>query len=92
MCNKGVPLQNGDQSLNVAVSNHIDCECKSDRAVKKRPKVYSNKCSVILCKQSEAVEVKCDQCLKTFCLKHRFPDDHKCQRFKNTSQPIISTR
>lgn len=82
LCNQAVPYEYRDQSPDRAVSAHIDRDCQS----KKREKVYSNKCSVSTCKQREAMEVKCEKCLKTFCLRHRFPDDHKCQGMKSISE------
>jgi len=88
LCNQAVPSLNRDQSPDRVVSEHIDRDCKSDPALKKRQKVYSNKCSLISCKQREAIQVKCDKCCNTFCLKHRFPDDHKCQGFENTGRTI----
>ncbi|CAF3432420.1 unnamed protein product [Rotaria sp. Silwood1] len=86
LCNQAVPFEYRDQSPDRVVSAHIDRDCKSDPALKKRRKVYSNKCSFTSCKQREAIQVKCDKCLKTYCLKHRFPDDHKCQGFENTGR------
>ncbi|CAF0992699.1 unnamed protein product [Rotaria sordida] len=86
LCNQAVPYEYRDQSPDRVVSAHIDRDCKSDPALKKRAKVYSNKCSVSSCKQREAIQVKCEKCLKTFCLRHRFPDDHKCQRIENQNQ------
>jgi len=88
LCNQVVPLQHRDQSPDLAVSDHIDRDCKSDPALKKRQKVYSNKCSLTSCKQREIIQVKCDKCLKTFCLKHRFAEDHKCQGFENTGRAM----
>jgi len=88
LCNQAVPLQHRDQAPDLVVSAHIDRDCKSDPALKKRQKVYSNKCSLISCKQREAIQVKCDKCLKTYCLKHRFPDDHRCQGFENTGRAM----
>ncbi|CAF0781600.1 unnamed protein product [Adineta steineri] len=73
-CNNGASLRNR--------------ECRCDPSLKKREKVYSYKCSVISCKQHEAIEVKCYKCSKRFCLKHRFPDDHKCQRFENIERSV----
>ncbi|CAF1078289.1 unnamed protein product [Rotaria magnacalcarata] len=86
LCNQAVPLQHRDQPPDHAVSDHIDRDCKSDPAMKKRRKIYSNKCSFNSCKQREAIQVNCNKCLKTFCLKHRFPDDHKCGGFENTGR------
>ncbi len=44
LCNQAVPSLNRDQSPDRVVSDHIDRDCKSDPALKKRQKVYSNKC------------------------------------------------
>ena len=79
LCNQAVPYEYRDQSPDRVVSAHIDRDCRSDPARAKRQKVYSNKCSVSSCKQREAIQVNCEKCLKTFCLRHRFPDDHRCQ-------------
>lgn len=79
LCNQAVPYEYRDQSPDRVVSAHIDRDCRSDPARQKREKVYSNKCSISSCKQREAIEVNCEKCAKTFCLRHRFPDDHRCQ-------------
>ena len=86
LCNQAVPYEYRDQSPDRVVSAHIDRDCKSDPAKKKREKVYANKCSVPSCKQREAIQVKCERCSKTFCLRHRFPDDHRCQELNATQQ------
>jgi len=88
LCNKAVPLKHRDQSPDRVVSAHIDRDCKADPALINRRKVYSNKCSVNTCKQREAIPVKCEKCLQTYCLRHRFPDDHKCQGFENTGRTV----
>lgn len=79
LCNQAVPYEYRDQSPDRVVSAHIDRDCRSDPARAKREKIYSNKCSISSCKQREAIQVNCEKCLKTFCLRHRFPDDHRCQ-------------
>ncbi|CAF1025628.1 unnamed protein product [Adineta ricciae] len=81
LCNQHVPYEYRDQSPDRAVSAHIDRDCQS----RKREKVYANKCSVASCKQREAIPVNCEKCSKTFCLRHRFPDDHRCQGFQHQS-------
>jgi len=88
LCNQAVPYAYRDQSPDRVVSAHIDRDCKFE----KREKVYSNKCSVSTCKQREAIQVNCEKCSKTFCLRHRFPDDHKCQGFKNVSDNASTTK
>ena len=54
------------QLPDVAVSAHIDRQCKSDPAVKKR-----SRCSASKCKQKEFVKILCEECGLNFCLRHR---------------------
>ena len=70
LCDSPVPTAKG-VSPDTTVSAHIDRDCKSDPAVAKRNKVYTNKCSVKKCKQKEMMKVQCDQCKQSYCLKHR---------------------
>ena len=43
------------------------------------------KCNYKKCKKYEWVEFECNKCHKSFCLRHRSPDDHKCKprKFKD---------
>jgi len=77
LCDKPVPTAKG-VSPDTTVSAHIDRDCKSDPAVAKRNKIYTNRCTVKKCKQKEMMKVQCDQCKQSFCLKHRHPQDHEC--------------
>ncbi|KAH0621227.1 hypothetical protein JD844_022305 [Phrynosoma platyrhinos] len=61
----------------IIVGAHIDQDCKSDPAQRKR-KIFTNKCQRPGCKQREMMKVLCDQCHGNFCLKHRHPLDHEC--------------
>ncbi|KAJ8673996.1 hypothetical protein QAD02_005258 [Eretmocerus hayati] len=76
LCNVPVPFKRGDPP-DIAVGLHIDNDCKSDYG-KNRRKVFANKCSSKGCKTKEIVPVKCSDCGKNFCLKHRHPSDHAC--------------
>ncbi|XP_014205921.1 AN1-type zinc finger protein 2A [Copidosoma floridanum] len=76
LCNVPVPSKRGDPP-DLAVGLHIDNDCKSDYG-KNRRKVFANKCSSSGCKTKEIVPVKCNDCSKNFCFKHRHPVDHKC--------------
>jgi len=78
LCDKPVPTAKG-VSPDTTVSAHIERDCKSDPAVAKRNKIYTNRCNVKKCKQKEMMKVVCDQCKLSFCLKHRHPQDHQCQ-------------
>ncbi|XP_071847458.1 AN1-type zinc finger protein 2A-like isoform X2 [Apostichopus japonicus] len=77
LCNKPVPGRR-DEAPDIRVSEHIDRDCQSDRAVKKR-KVFANKCSKKGCKQKELMPIVCDSCRLNFCLKHRHALDHACK-------------
>ncbi|XP_016840948.1 AN1-type zinc finger protein 2A [Nasonia vitripennis] len=76
LCNAPVPSKRGDPP-DLAVSLHIDNDCKSDFG-KGRRKIFTNKCSSKGCKIKEIVQVNCTDCGKNYCLKHRHPTDHSC--------------
>ncbi|KAM9123529.1 AN1-type zinc finger protein 2B isoform 2-T2 [Pangshura tecta] len=76
LCNVPIPVRKG-QMPDVVVGQHIDRDCKSDPAQRKR-KIFTNKCLKPGCKQREMMKVICDQCHGNFCLKHRHPLDHDC--------------
>jgi len=86
LCNQAVSCQRNQQPDEV-VSAHIDRDCKSDPALNRR-RIYTNRCSLKTCKQKEAVPLSCEKCLKTFCFKHRFPDDHNCKGFEDSGRQI----
>lgn len=79
LCNKPVPVPRGE-SPDIKVGEHIDRDCQSDPAKKKR-KAYSNKCTVPKCKQKELVPLLCEKCRLNHCLRHRHPTDHNCKGF-----------
>ncbi|XP_065697580.1 AN1-type zinc finger protein 2B isoform X4 [Patagioenas fasciata] len=76
LCNTPVPVRRGEMP-DVVVGEHIDRDCKSDPAQRKR-KIFTNKCLKPGCKQKEMMKVICDQCHQNYCLKHRHPLDHNC--------------
>ncbi|RXM31954.1 AN1-type zinc finger protein 2B [Acipenser ruthenus] len=77
LCNTPIPVKRGEMP-DIKVGEHIDGDCKSDPAQRKR-KIFTNKCSKGGCKQKEMIKVTCDQCHLNFCLKHRHPLDHECK-------------
>uniref|UniRef100_A0A8C3TNN0 AN1-type domain-containing protein n=1 Tax=Catharus ustulatus TaxID=91951 RepID=A0A8C3TNN0_CATUS len=81
LCNTPVPVRRGEMP-DVVVGEHIDRDCKSDPAQRKR-KIFTNKCLKPGCKQKEMMKVICDQCHKNYCLKHRHPLDHDCSGSEN---------
>uniref|UniRef100_A0A8C5U9P1 AN1-type domain-containing protein n=1 Tax=Malurus cyaneus samueli TaxID=2593467 RepID=A0A8C5U9P1_9PASS len=76
LCNTPVPVRRGEMP-DVVVGEHIDRDCRSDPAQRKR-KIFTNKCLKPGCKQKEMMKVICDQCHRNYCLKHRHPLDHDC--------------
>ncbi|XP_012672242.1 AN1-type zinc finger protein 2A isoform X2 [Clupea harengus] len=83
LCNTPIPTKRGEMP-DIKVGEHIDRDCKSDPAQRKR-KIFTNKCSKGGCKQKEMIRVTCDQCHSNYCLKHRHPLDHDC---KTEAQPV----
>ncbi|XP_042323520.1 AN1-type zinc finger protein 2B isoform X2 [Sceloporus undulatus] len=76
LCSTPIPVKRGEMP-DIVVGAHIDQDCKSDPAQRKR-KIFTNKCQRPGCKQREMMKVLCDQCHGNFCLKHRHPLDHEC--------------
>lgn len=76
LCNAPVPIDRGG-SPDMAVSLHIDTDCQLD-VRKNQEKIFTNKCSSKSCKIKEIIPIKCNECGKNFCLKHRHPTDHSC--------------
>ncbi|KAM4598556.1 AN1-type zinc finger protein 2A [Polymixia lowei] len=77
LCNIPIPVKRGEMP-DIKVGEHIDRDCKSDPAQRKR-KIFTNRCSKGGCKQKEMIRVTCDQCHLNYCLKHRHPLDHDCK-------------
>ncbi|XP_048846255.1 AN1-type zinc finger protein 2A isoform X1 [Brienomyrus brachyistius] len=77
LCNTPVPVNRGEIP-DIKVGEHIDRECKSDPAQRKK-KIFTNKCSKGGCKQKEMIKVTCDQCHLNYCIRHRHPLDHDCK-------------
>ncbi|GAA6109178.1 AN1-type zinc finger protein 2A isoform X2 [Tachysurus ichikawai] len=83
LCNIPISIKRGEMP-DIKVGEHIDRDCKSDPAQRKR-KIFTNKCSKGGCKQKEMIRVTCDQCHLNYCLKHRHPLDHDC---KTDGKPV----
>uniref|UniRef100_A0A0R3S1J1 AN1-type domain-containing protein n=1 Tax=Elaeophora elaphi TaxID=1147741 RepID=A0A0R3S1J1_9BILA len=82
LCNKPVPVAR-EENPDRRVSDHIDSNCESNPAIALKGKIYTYHCSQRHCKKRELVPIKCNQCKRNFCLKHRFPADHHCMKVKN---------
>ncbi len=83
LCDKPVAVKRG-QLPDIRVGQHIDLDCESDPAIKKRNAIYKNKCSVKGCKQKELMPLLCDGCGLNHCLKHRHFSDHNCKPSPNS--------
>jgi len=89
LCNRPVPVSKGE-TPDLIVSAHIDRDCQSDPAKKKR-KAYSNRCSFSKCKVKELIPVVCQVCRRNFCLRHRHPQDHDCKGYQDTGKKISNS-
>ncbi|XP_063413184.1 AN1-type zinc finger protein 2A-like isoform X1 [Mytilus trossulus] len=86
LCNSPIAVKKGELP-DVIVGRHIDNDCQSDLA-KKRRKIYTNRCSFKGCKHKELIPVNCDKCHQNFCLKHRHELDHQCKGFEETGRGV----
>ncbi|GAB6032619.1 AN1-type zinc finger protein 2A [Chamberlinius hualienensis] len=77
LCNKPIPVNKGEIP-DIKVGEHMDDYCQSDPAKQRR--IYVNRCSVKSCKTKELIKVTCSTCNQNFCLKHRHPESHSCQK------------
>jgi len=89
LCNQPVPVKKGE-TPDVVVGAHIDRDCQSDPARKKR-KAYANRCSYGKCKVKELIPVVCPDCRLNFCLRHRHPQDHQCKGYQDTGRKVSNT-
>jgi hypothetical protein len=51
------------------------------------PEINPHKCSYPHCKKGELMPNVCKFCSKSFCLKHRLQDTHKCASLSEKKQP-----
>ncbi|CAN1173004.1 Zinc finger AN1 and C2H2 domain-containing stress-associated protein 11 [Linum perenne] len=76
LCAKGVRLI-GNEDPNISWENHVNTECDPSNyeKVTKKPK-----CPVKGCREALTFSntIKCRDCTKDHCLKHRFGPDHTC--------------
>lgn len=72
-----------DQLPDVAVSEHMDKNCKRNDPIKRTnpsasDKTSLQKCSFKSCKQKDIIYLECQDCGTKYCIKHRHPSDHSC--------------
>ena len=80
LCGVTVPLRRG-QDPNVVIDKHISQGCKDPGKAATSP-VYTNACHMLGCKRKEVVPFRCKDCQWNYCIKHRSPLDHDCQRIR----------
>ena len=75
LCDRPVPVRRKGDAPDVAVSEHIDADCESDPARRRRNKrrVFDQRCALSKCKKKEMVRLQCEQCGNNYCLAHRHP-------------------
>ncbi|KAI7834992.1 hypothetical protein BX661DRAFT_175907 [Kickxella alabastrina] len=83
ICEQPVSLR-PNESANDAVNRHLDAGCKPTTPANALPP--KPECAFKRCQEKTIVRTTCKVCAKSFCLKHRFEDDHNCER-RNTSAP-----
>ncbi|XP_032315754.1 AN1-type zinc finger protein 2A [Camelus ferus] len=83
LCDTPIPVKKGEVA-DVVVSEHMDGDCKSHPG-KKTDKIFTFRCSKEGCRRKEMLQLTCEQCRGSFCIQHRHPQDHGCQR---GSRPI----
>ncbi|CEF67217.1 Zinc finger, AN1-type domain-containing protein [Strongyloides ratti] len=79
MCNKPVPVGR-NENIDIKMSHHIDSGCKI-----KKKKIFTNSCNVENCKKKELIPIECSKCGLNYCISHRFPKDHDCEKRKTIS-------
>lgn len=79
LCNHPVPIKPGE-SPDMIVSQHMDQNCKNPQN-----KLFTNRCSVLRCKNKELMKIVCENCGKNHCITHRHPTDHDCKAAPSSS-------
>jgi predicted nucleic acid binding AN1-type Zn finger protein len=76
----GKDLKKGNH-LDLIMNEHIESKCQKYLLSEKPRSGYSSTyaCSVVDCSIRSVVKIECPKCKKTFCTKHRWETDHKCQ-------------
>ena len=79
LCSEVIEVKPGEDVDDV-VAEHIDAGCP------KPTKVVTFGCCCPGCKNDEQVQCICKFCGKKTCLKHRFPQDHNCERTNSSER------
>uniref|UniRef100_A0A0K0E2J7 AN1-type domain-containing protein n=1 Tax=Strongyloides stercoralis TaxID=6248 RepID=A0A0K0E2J7_STRER len=79
LCNKPVPVGK-NENIDIKMSHHIDSGCKI-----KKKKIFTNSCNVEKCRKKELIPIECSRCGLNYCISHRFPKDHDCEKMNTIS-------
>lgn len=90
LCNQPVPYKRSEMP-DIAMSTHIDRDCKSDPAEERRRNIFSNKCSKKGCKQKELIPFQCQKCRRNYCIRHRLEIDHDCSEMSANQRNVPPT-
>eukprot|EP00475_Leptophrys_vorax_P028006 TRINITY_DN401_c0_g1_i1.p1 TRINITY_DN401_c0_g1~~TRINITY_DN401_c0_g1_i1.p1 ORF type:complete len:191 (-),score=36.56 TRINITY_DN401_c0_g1_i1:118-690(-) len=85
---EGVVAIAGGQDANQVMDDHISKGCAKPTSVKPL------RCSLKGCKTKSVQQVSCKKCNLSYCLGHRFPDDHKCKQVRSrhlTSRLVVTS-
>lgn len=92
LCSQPVAHPRG-QPPDIAVGRHIDQYCKQNELLDKpaEPKTNIHPCSFKSCKHKDVIYLECDFCRLKYCIKHRYPTDHKCTKQSSSARPHGAT-
>jgi AN1-type zinc finger protein 1 len=69
-----------------AASHKCEFEIESiSSAAISSTKIHDYKCSLAGCGEKEMLEILCESCGQTYCIKHRLPIDHDCSSISGKS-------
>lgn len=86
LCRQALPVSRG-MDADQRVNKHIEMECQSEKKFKMKSSAL---CNFASCRVKELVPVICETCHLHFCLNHRFPDQHNCQKAQAKPQTMRS--
>jgi len=82
LCNQIIDIKKGEDP-NRKVDEHINKGCPDEQ----HERTKSNQCTFGRCKNSEVIPILCNLCTKNFCVSHRLPQDHICEKLEVKTKP-----
>lgn len=90
MCGQTVLLRGVEDTLDAAVSRHIEKGCPKEDSTAHKARTHS--CSHLGCKNKEMVQVTCKLCRRPFCFTHRLEADHNCAAVVSRSEDVLASQ